>query len=112
MDAPFSLSNARGATVQLSSSSGREVPHVDGRRLRSERTRQSIIAAFVLLLRENPYQMPTAVQIAWAHNVVGLEGGAAAFEGTMIDRPVVERAKKILAVAQRAAAAEAEEKTA
>jgi AcrR family transcriptional regulator len=64
MDAPFSLSNARGATAQLSSSSGREVPHVDGRRLRSERTRQSIIAAFVLLLRENPYQMPTAVQIA------------------------------------------------
>jgi len=49
--------------------------------------------------------LPTAEQISWAHKVVELEGGAAAFEGTMIDRPVVERAKKILAVAQRAAAA-------
>ena len=64
MDATFNLSNARGARAQPSSSSTPEVPHVDGRRLRSERTRQSIIAAFVLLLRENPYQMPTAVQIA------------------------------------------------
>jgi len=36
---------------------------VDGRRLRSERTRQLIIEAFLLLLRENPH-MPTAVQIA------------------------------------------------
>lgn len=36
---------------------------VDGRRLRSERTRQLIIEAFLLLLREHP-NMPTAVQIA------------------------------------------------
>ena len=36
---------------------------IDGRRLRSERTRQLIIQAFLLLLRENPH-MPTAVQIA------------------------------------------------
>jgi AcrR family transcriptional regulator len=36
---------------------------VDGRRLRSERTRQLIIEAFLLLLRENTH-MPTAVQIA------------------------------------------------
>ena len=50
--------------------------------------------------------LPTLEQIAWAHKVVELEGGAAAFEGAMIDRPVVERAKKILAVAQKAAAAQ------
>ena len=36
---------------------------VDGRRLRSERTRQLIIEAFLLLLREATH-MPTAVQIA------------------------------------------------
>ena len=36
---------------------------IDGRRLRSERTRQLIIEAFLLLLREHPH-MPTAVQIA------------------------------------------------
>ncbi len=36
---------------------------IDGRRLRSERTRQLIIEAFLLLLREHP-NMPTAVQIA------------------------------------------------
>jgi AcrR family transcriptional regulator len=35
----------------------------DGRRLRSKRTRQLIIEAFLGLLRDNP-QMPTAVQIA------------------------------------------------
>jgi len=38
-------------------------PRVDGRRLRSERTKQLIIEAFLSLLREEPV-MPTAVQIA------------------------------------------------
>ena len=38
-------------------------PRIDGRRLRSERTKQLIIEAFLSLLRESP-QMPTAVQIA------------------------------------------------
>ena len=38
-------------------------PRIDGRRLRSERTKQLIIEAFLSLLRENA-QMPTAVQIA------------------------------------------------
>lgn len=36
---------------------------VDGRRLRSERTRQGIIDAYMSLVRESP-QVPTAVQIA------------------------------------------------
>jgi AcrR family transcriptional regulator len=39
------------------------VPKVDGRRLRSERTRQVIIEAFMQLLRRKPV-MPTASQIA------------------------------------------------
>jgi citrate lyase subunit beta/citryl-CoA lyase len=47
--------------------------------------------------------LPTPDQVAWAQKVVELEGGAAQLDGTMIDRPVVERAKKILAVAQAAA---------
>ena len=36
---------------------------IDGRRQRSERTRQTIIEAFLALLRENP-RVPTAAQIA------------------------------------------------
>jgi AcrR family transcriptional regulator len=43
---------------------GRAVPaRIDGRRLRSERTKQLIIEAYLALLRENP-EVPTAVQIA------------------------------------------------
>lgn len=38
-------------------------PAVDGRRLRSERTRQLIIEAYLALLRETP-QVPTSAQIA------------------------------------------------
>ncbi len=38
-------------------------PRVDGRRLRSERTRRLIVEAYMALVRENG-QMPTAVQIA------------------------------------------------
>ena len=43
--------------------SAQKPPRVDGRRLRSERTKQLIIEAFLALLREDPV-MPTAVQIA------------------------------------------------
>ena len=43
------------------------LPHkragIDGRRLRSERTRQSIMDAYIELLRESP-EIPTAAQIA------------------------------------------------
>ena len=38
-------------------------PRVDGRRLRSERTRRNIIEAYLELLRRNP-QIPTSAQIA------------------------------------------------
>ena len=38
-------------------------PIVDGRRLRSERTRQLIIEAYLALLRDN-MQVPTSAQIA------------------------------------------------
>lgn len=38
-------------------------PRIDGRRLRSERTKQLIIEAFLALVREEP-KVPTAVQIA------------------------------------------------
>jgi AcrR family transcriptional regulator len=38
-------------------------PRVDGRRLRSERTRQNIIEAYLELLRRDP-QIPTSAQIA------------------------------------------------
>ncbi len=42
---------------------GRKPGRIDGRRLRSERTKQLIIEAFLALLRDNSV-MPTAVQIA------------------------------------------------
>jgi len=38
-------------------------PRIDGRRLRSERTKQLIIEAFLALVREDP-KVPTAIQIA------------------------------------------------
>ena len=47
----------------LSPSASRKPARIDGRRLRSERTKQLIIEAFLALLREEPV-MPTAVQIA------------------------------------------------
>jgi AcrR family transcriptional regulator len=46
-----------------SSMPARKPGRIDGRRLRSERTKQLIIEAFLVLLRDNPV-MPTAVQIA------------------------------------------------
>jgi citrate lyase subunit beta/citryl-CoA lyase len=39
---------------------------------------------------------PTEAEISWAQSVVGAEGAAAQIAGQMVDRPVVERAKKIL----------------
>jgi AcrR family transcriptional regulator len=47
----------------LSATSPSTPNRIDGRRLRSERTKQLIIEAFLALLREN-HDMPTAVQIA------------------------------------------------
>jgi AcrR family transcriptional regulator len=40
-----------------------KAPRIDGRRLRSERTRRLIVEAYMALVRENA-QMPTAAQIA------------------------------------------------
>ena len=47
--------------------------------------------------------MPTAESIAWAERVVAAAdagGGAAQVDGAMVDKPVVERAKAVLALAQ------------
>jgi AcrR family transcriptional regulator len=49
--------------IATSSAPVRKLGRIDGRRLRSERTKQLIIEAFLALLRDNPV-MPTAVQIA------------------------------------------------
>ena len=43
--------------------------------------------------------LPSTEQIAWAKEVIGLEGGASQHNGVMIDKPVVDRAKRILAQA-------------
>lgn len=43
---------------------------------------------------------PTAEEIEWAHRVVGLDGGAVQLDGAMVDKPVVDRAKRILARAE------------
>lgn len=39
---------------------------------------------------------PTQADVEWALSVIGAEGGAAQVDGQMIDRPVTERAKRIL----------------
>lgn len=39
---------------------------------------------------------PTAVQVEWAERVVAFEGGATALDGQMVDKPIVDRAKRIL----------------
>lgn len=39
---------------------------------------------------------PTSAQVAWAERVVALEGGATALDGQMVDKPIVDRAKRIL----------------
>lgn len=40
---------------------------------------------------------PNADQLDWAHRVLSVEGDAAQIDGEMIDRPVTERARRILA---------------
>jgi AcrR family transcriptional regulator len=49
--------------MDLSSTPSHGPARVDGRRLRSARTRQLVIEAYLALLRENP-QVPTAAQVA------------------------------------------------
>jgi len=49
--------------IVVSITSPVKAPRIDGRRLRSERTKQLIIEAFIALLRDEQ-KMPTAVQIA------------------------------------------------
>ncbi|MFJ5956384.1 HpcH/HpaI aldolase/citrate lyase family protein [Paenarthrobacter sp. NPDC092416] len=49
----------------------------------------TVVAAFV----------PSEAEVAWAHSVIGAEGAAVQVDGQMIDRPVTDRAKRILAQA-------------
>lgn len=44
---------------------------------------------------------PTQADVEWALSVIGAEGGAVQVDGQMIDRPVTERAKRILQRAGR-----------
>ena len=44
---------------------------------------------------------PTEADVKWALSVIGAEGGAAQVDGQMIDRPVTERAKRILQRAEK-----------
>jgi citrate lyase subunit beta/citryl-CoA lyase len=44
---------------------------------------------------------PTEQELQWARSVIGAEGGAAQVDGHMIDRPVTERARRILQQANR-----------
>ncbi|MFF2347827.1 HpcH/HpaI aldolase/citrate lyase family protein [Pseudarthrobacter sp. NPDC058119] len=45
--------------------------------------------------------LPSDSDIEWARTVIGAEGGAAQVDGRMIDRPVTERAKRILHQARK-----------
>ncbi|MDQ0241481.1 HpcH/HpaI aldolase/citrate lyase family protein [Arthrobacter bambusae] len=44
---------------------------------------------------------PTQADVEWAHSVIDADGGAAQVDGQMIDRPVTERAKRILQRARK-----------
>lgn len=44
---------------------------------------------------------PAPVEVQWAESVVSAGGGASQIEGQMIDRPVIERAQRILARARK-----------
>ncbi len=64
MDVPVeSTVGVSPVETALSATSLSTPTRIDGRRLRSERTKQLIIEAFLALLRDNP-EIPTAVQIA------------------------------------------------
>ena len=64
MDVPVEPKvGASRVEAALSGTSPSTPTRIDGRRLRSERTKQLIIEAFLALLREHQ-DMPTAVQIA------------------------------------------------
>ena len=63
MSIPFDPISVSPAGITLAATSPSVLGRIDGRRLRSERTKQLIIEAFLALLRERP-EMPTAVQIA------------------------------------------------
>lgn len=39
---------------------------------------------------------PSAAEVEWARAVIGAEGGAVQVDGRMVDRPLVERARRIL----------------
>lgn len=43
---------------------------------------------------------PSADEVEWATRVVGLAGGAVQLDGSMVDKPVVDRARRILARAE------------
>ncbi|WP_104176790.1 CoA ester lyase [Cryobacterium sp. Y50] len=47
---------------------------------------------------------PSAEEVAWAHRVITRGEGASQLDGAMVDRPVVERARKVLAAAEATAA--------
>src|SRR5262245_56804596 len=53
-----------GTEITLSKRSASTAPRIDGRRLRSARTKQLIIEAYLALAREKSPQIPTAAQIA------------------------------------------------
>jgi citrate lyase subunit beta/citryl-CoA lyase len=40
---------------------------------------------------------PTDAEVEWAERIIALDGGAVQFEGAMVDKPVVDRARRILA---------------
>ena len=47
---------------------------------------------------------PSSEQIAWARRVLGSVGGSVQVDGQMVDKPVRDRAERILALAERSAA--------
>jgi AcrR family transcriptional regulator len=63
-DRSHAAADASRRAMSKSDTSPSRPPRVDGRRLRSERTKQLIIEAYLALAQENSPQVPTAAEIA------------------------------------------------
>jgi len=112
------MATARGTLVLASAAAGiappfdgvtGDVQDVAGLR---EDLRASVALGFTGKLCIHPRQVdpvhdvlaPTAEALAWASEVVaGADGGVAVVDGQMVDKPVVDRARRLLASASRRA---------
>jgi citrate lyase subunit beta/citryl-CoA lyase len=112
----FALAHARGAVVLASAAAG-IAPPLDGvtidltdQRVVFEDARHAVSLGFTGKLCIHPQQVaavhaafaPSGEEVGWAQRIVDAagDGGVAAVDGEMVDKPVLERARRVLLRAQ------------